>query len=51
MASLSGKLAGIELNVFTYGNHFGSVEGKITITDRNLRRNNFRHAGERLCEL
>ncbi|GES96194.1 hypothetical protein GLOIN_2v1766467 [Rhizophagus clarus] len=51
MASLSGKLAGIELNAFTYGNHLGSVEGKITITDRDLGRNNFRHAGERLCEL
>ncbi|PKB95475.1 hypothetical protein RhiirA5_385935 [Rhizophagus irregularis] len=51
MASLSGKLAGVELNAFTYGNHLGSVEGKITITDRDLGRNNFRHAGERLCEL
>jgi hypothetical protein len=51
MASLSGKLAGIELDVFTYGNHLGSVEGKITIVDENLGRNNFRHAGERLCEL
>ncbi|PKY33509.1 hypothetical protein RhiirB3_394862 [Rhizophagus irregularis] len=48
MASLSEKLAGIELNAFTYGNHLGSVEGKITIVDRNLRRNNFRHAGERV---
>ncbi|PKK56378.1 hypothetical protein RhiirC2_858627 [Rhizophagus irregularis] len=46
MASLSEKLAGIELlNAFMYGNYLGSVEGKITIVDRNLRRNNFRHAG------
>uniref|UniRef100_U9SMA5 Uncharacterized protein n=1 Tax=Rhizophagus irregularis (strain DAOM 181602 / DAOM 197198 / MUCL 43194) TaxID=747089 RepID=U9SMA5_RHIID len=48
MASLSGKLAGVELNAFTYGNHLGSVEGKITITDRDLGRNNFRHAGKRV---
>lgn len=51
MASLSGKLVGIELDALTYGNHLGSVDGKVTIIDEDLGRHNFRHAGERLCEL
>jgi len=51
MASLSGKLAGIELDAFTYGKHIGSINGKITVVDEDIGRQNFRHAGERLCEL
>src|SRR3954471_7615908 len=51
MASLSGKLAGIELDAFTYGKHLGSVDGKITVVDEQFGRDNFRHAGERLCDL
>lgn len=51
MASLSDKLAGIELNAFAHGKHLGSINGKVTIVDEDLERRNFRHAGERLCEL
>ncbi len=51
MASPFGKLAGIELNAFTYGNHLGSVSGKVTVVDKDVGRRNFKHAGERLCEL
>ncbi|PKB94184.1 hypothetical protein RhiirA5_439364, partial [Rhizophagus irregularis] len=51
MASLSGKLAGIELDAFAHGKHLGSINGKVTIVDEDLGRHNFRHAGERLCEL
>src|SRR3954451_21278405 len=37
MASLSGKLAGIVLNAFNYGNHLGNTNGKInTVIDKNL---------------
>jgi hypothetical protein len=36
MTLLSKKLAGIELDIFTYGKHLGSVEKKITIVNRNL---------------
>ncbi|CAG8737216.1 22073_t:CDS:2, partial [Rhizophagus irregularis] len=31
--------------------HLGSINGKVTIVDEDLGRCNFRHAGERLCEL
>ena len=51
MASLSKKLAGIELNAFTYDNHLGSVSGKVTVVDKDVGRRNFKHASERLCEL
>jgi len=51
MASLSGKLAGIELDAFAHGNHLGSINRKVTIVDEDLGRRNFKHAGERLCEL
>ena len=51
MVSLSGKLAGIVLNSFNYGNHFGSMNGKVTIVDEELGRKNFKHAGEHLCDL
>ncbi|GBC24867.2 hypothetical protein GLOIN_2v1766467 [Rhizophagus irregularis DAOM 181602=DAOM 197198] len=51
MASLSGKLAGIELDAFAHSKHLGSINGKVTIVDEDLGRCNFRHAGERLCEL
>jgi len=51
MASLSKKLAGIELNAFTYDNHLGSVSGKVTVVDKDVGRHNFKYAGERLCEL
>ena len=51
MASLSGRLAGIELDAFAYGNHLGSIDGKVNIINKGLGRQNFRHAGEHLCEL
>ena len=52
MASLSGKLAGIVLNAFNYGNHLGNANGKTnTVIDEELGRRNFKHAGDHLCEL
>jgi hypothetical protein len=51
MATLSGKLAGIELDAFAHGNHLGSINGKVVIVDEDLGRHNFRHVGEHLCEL
>ncbi|PKK78572.1 hypothetical protein RhiirC2_770095, partial [Rhizophagus irregularis] len=51
MASLSGKLAGIVLDAFSYGKHIGNVNGQTSVIDEELRRKNFKHAGERLCEL
>uniref|UniRef100_U9UWA1 C2H2-type domain-containing protein n=2 Tax=Rhizophagus irregularis TaxID=588596 RepID=U9UWA1_RHIID len=51
IASLSGKLASIELDAFAHGKHLGSINGKVTIVDEDLGHRNFRHAGERLCEL
>ncbi|PKB98225.1 hypothetical protein RhiirA5_431713 [Rhizophagus irregularis] len=43
--------AGIELDAFAYGKHLESINGKVTIVNEDLGRHNFRHAGERLCEL
>ncbi len=51
MASLSEKLASIELNTFIYDNHLGSVSGKVTVVDKDVRCCNFKHTGEYLCEL
>src|SRR5688572_6050108 len=51
MASLSGKLTGIELDAFVYGKHLGSVNGKVTVVNEELGCRNFKHAGECLCEL
>ena len=52
MASLSGKLAGIVLNAFNYGNHLGNMNGQAnTVIDEELGRKNFKHAGEHLCDL
>ena len=51
MVSLFEKLAGIELDAFSYSKHFGSINGNVTIVDENLGRRNFRYAGERLCDL
>ncbi|CAB4473969.1 unnamed protein product [Rhizophagus irregularis] len=52
MASLSGKLAGIVLNAFNYGNHLGNMNGQAnTVIDKELGRKNFKHAGEHLCDL
>lgn len=52
MASLSGKLAGIMLNAFNYGKHLGNMNGQANIVnDNELRRKNFKHAGEHLCKL
>ncbi len=51
MSSLSGKLAGIVLNAFNYGNHLGNVNGQVSIVDEELGYRNFKHAGEHLCEL
>ncbi|CAB4484289.1 unnamed protein product [Rhizophagus irregularis] len=42
---------GIELDAFAYGKHLESINGKVTIVNEDLGRHNFRHAGERLCEL
>jgi len=50
MSSLSGKLAGIVLNAFNYGNHLGNVNGQVSIVDEELGYRNFKHAGEHLCE-
>ena len=47
MASLSGKLAGIVLNAFNYGNHLGNANGQAnTLIDEELGCKNFKHAGE-----
>ncbi|GBB92223.1 hypothetical protein RclHR1_19880003 [Rhizophagus clarus] len=51
MISLSGKLAGIELDVFAYGHHLGSINEKVTIINDDLGCRNFKHVGKRLCEL
>ncbi len=51
MASLFGKLAGIILNAFNYGNHLGNINGQITVIDKDLEYRNFKHAGDHLCEL
>ena len=51
MSSLSGKLAGIVLNVFNYRNHLGNVNGQVSIVDEELGYRNFKHVGEHLCEL
>jgi len=51
MSTLSGKLAGIELDVFVFGKHLGSIDGKVSIKDKDLACRNFKHAGERLYEL
>ncbi len=51
MVSLSSKLAGIELNAFTYGKHLESINGKVTIVNEELGCHNFKHVKEHLYEL
>jgi len=51
MALLFSKLAGIQLDAFTYGNHLRSINRKVTVVNEDLGRHNFKYAGEHLCEL
>jgi len=51
MSSLSGKLVGIVLNAFNYGNHLGNINGQVSIVDEELGYRNFKHVRKHLCEL
>ena len=51
IALLFRKLAGIKLDAFAYSKHLGSVNGKVTVVDKELRYCNIKYVSERLCEL